>query len=48
MRTDSRTYSKEFIKKAKGFIKSEYGNEYIHNDVDKLSEHEKKSKKRKR
>ena len=49
MRTDSRTYSKEFIKKAKGYIKSEYGDEYIHNDVDKLSERsEKKSKKKKK
>lgn len=49
MRTDSRTYSKEFIKKAKGYIKSEYGDTYIHTDVDKLSErNEKKSKKKKK
>ena len=49
MRTDSRTYSKEFIKKAKGYIKNEYGDEYIHDNVDKLSErNEKKSKKKKK
>ena len=38
MRTDSKTYSKEFIDKVKPFIKEKYGEEYIHKNVDALSE----------
>jgi DNA topoisomerase-1 len=37
MRTDSKTYSKEFIDKTKTFIKQRYGIEYIHSNIDSLS-----------
>ena len=52
MRTDSKTYSQEFIEKAKDYIKNSYGDEYINKNVDKLSERsenkpKKKSKKEK-
>ena len=51
MRTDSKTYSQEFIEKAKEHIKNSYGEEYINKDVNKLSERseskpKKKSKKK--
>ena len=51
MRTDSKSYSKEFIEKAKDYITNAYGDEYINKDVDKLSERneskpKKKSKKK--
>jgi len=36
MRTDSMTYSKEFIKSTKKYIKSQYGNDYITKNTDKL------------
>lgn len=36
MRTDSTTYSEEFIEKSIKFISSEYGNEYIHSDIKRL------------
>ena len=38
MRTDSKTYSREFIEAAKKYIKSEYkdGEKYIGDDIDKL------------
>ena len=38
MRTDSTTYSLEFIEKASDFIKDTYGDEYLHEQVTKLSE----------
>jgi DNA topoisomerase-1 len=38
MRTDSKIYSKEFVEKSKIFIASEYGEEYIHSNIDMLSE----------
>lgn len=38
MRTDCKIYSKEFIEKSKDFIKKEYGDEYIHPNIDLLSE----------
>jgi DNA topoisomerase-1 len=38
MRTDSKIYSKEFIEKSKEFIRDEYGEEYIHTNIDLLSE----------
>lgn len=47
MRTDSRTYSKEFIQKAKTFIKTEYGNKFIHKQIDILSLAKGASKKKK-
>ena len=48
MRTDSKTYSKEFISKASKYIEKEYGKEFVHENVDSLSERkEKKSKKKK-
>ena len=37
MRTDSKTYSKEFIKKSKDFIKERYGKEFINPKIDSLS-----------
>lgn len=38
MRTDSTTYSKEFIETSKDKIQNAYGEEYIHKDIDLLSE----------
>jgi DNA topoisomerase-1 len=52
MRTDSTTYSLEFIEKASEFIKETYGDDYLHEHVNKLSERatsdkpKKKSKKK--
>jgi DNA topoisomerase-1 len=37
MRTDSTMYSKEFIESAKKYILENYGEQYIHSDVDSLS-----------
>ena len=50
MRTDSTTYSAEFIAKAGKYIVDKYGEEYKHPDIEKLSERkeEKKSKKKKK
>lgn len=49
MRTDSKIYSKEFIDKSKEFIRGEYGEEYIHANIDLLAEtgEVKKTKKKK-
>jgi DNA topoisomerase I len=38
MRTDSTTYSLEFIEKASDFIREKYGPDYLHEDVTRLSE----------
>ena len=38
MRTDSTTYSEEFIKDITGFIKSKYEKRYVRPDISKLSE----------
>lgn len=38
MRTDSTTYSLEFIEKASEFIKETYGDDYLHEHVTRLSE----------
>jgi DNA topoisomerase I len=38
MRTDSNTYCLEFIERASGFIKDKYGDAYLHEDVNRLSE----------
>ena len=51
MRTDSTTYSVEFIEKASEFIKEKYGDDYLHENVMQLSERKaekpkKKSKKK--
>jgi len=35
MRTDSKTYSKEFVDKTKSFIKNKWGEDYIHNDIER-------------
>ena len=45
MRTDSTTYSKDFIKTAKSFIKEKYGNEYLLKEIDTLSLRKSKSPK---
>ena len=49
MRTDSKTYAPEFIETAKTWITGKYGSEYLHPNVDSLSERseDKKSKKKK-
>ena len=49
MRTDSTTYSAEFIAKAGKYIVGKFGEEYKHPDIEKLSERKeaKKSKKKK-
>ena len=49
MRTDSMTYSKEFIKKASDYINKNHGKDYIRSDIESLSERkeEKSSKKKK-
>ena len=46
MRTDSKVYSKEFIKKTKDFINKEYGDKYISSNIDSLSEKQKETKKK--
>ena len=38
MRTDSKTYSKEFISKASDYINKNYGEEYKNSNISKLSE----------
>ena len=38
MRTDSTTYSKDFIKTAGKYIKDKYGNDYLTDDIEKLAE----------
>lgn len=47
MRTDSPVYSKEFIAKAKKYIEGQYGNEYVREDIDSLSENKKSASKKK-
>ena len=51
MRTDSTTYSEEFLKTAKPFITNKWGKDYLHEDVDRLAlrgnDAPKKSKKKK-
>jgi len=47
MRTDSTTYSKDFIETAKEAIKNKYGNEHIHIDIDRHSERRVTSPKKK-
>jgi len=51
MRTDSTTFSSEFIEKASDFIKNKFGDDYLHENVSRLSERtvektKKKSKKK--
>ena len=49
MRTDSTKYSKEFVDKAKKYIKTEYGTDYISKNIEKLvnsGSSEKKKKKK--
>jgi DNA topoisomerase-1 len=50
MRTDSTTFSKEFLVTAESFIKDKYGDDYVSVDIYKLSERssENKSKKKKK
>ena len=44
MRTDSACYSKDFIEKLKKHIKSEFGETYIHKNIDMLSKNKNKNK----
>ena len=46
MRTDSTTYSKEFIDISKNYIIDKYGSEYVHLNIDSLSEKNDKSVKK--
>ena len=46
MRTDSAVYSKEFIAKAKKYIENAYGDEYVREDIDSLSENKKSGAKK--
>jgi len=52
MRTDSSTYCLEFIQKASDYIKDKFGDKYLHDDVNRLSERKvektKKTKKSKK
>ena len=45
MRTDSKTYSREFISAAKKYITGEYGEEYINTNVDSLGVRQNDTKK---
>ena len=45
MRTDSKVYSKEFLKKAKSLIIKDYGDNYVSSNIDLLSEKQKEKKK---
>ena len=38
MRTDSKTYSKEFVSKSAEFIEEKWGKEYVHENIGRLSE----------
>ena len=50
MRTDSTTYSKEFLEKTKVYITDKYDNKYVNENIDQLSERkvEKKTTKKKK
>ena len=44
MRTDSKVYSKEFIKKSKEYITKMYGDKFVSSDIDSLCERKKEKK----
>jgi DNA topoisomerase-1 len=44
MRTDSKTYSKDFIESAKKYIDSVYGANYINKDIDQLASNQREEK----
>tara|TARA_A100001015_G_scaffold308613_1_gene406545 strand:- start:2829 stop:5051 length:2223 start_codon:yes stop_codon:yes gene_type:complete len=44
MRTDNACYSKDFINQLKPFIKTKYGEEYIHPQIDRLTQNKNKQK----
>ena len=48
MRTDSKKYSKEFVDTAKKYIKKEYGEDYVSNNIAKLVNNEGGEKKKKK
>jgi DNA topoisomerase-1 len=48
MRTDSQTYSKDFLSEAEKYIQKEYGEKYVNPDIEKLSESPKKKGKGKK
>ena len=48
MRTDSRTYSKEFIGKAKKFIEDKWSSKYVNNSIYALSQRYSTKKKEKK
>lgn len=47
MRTDSTTYCMEFIQKASDYITTKYGDKYLHEDVNRLSERQQEKPKKK-
>lgn len=47
MRTDSETYSKEFLEKAKGYITNKWEEKYVRNDLNKMGEKKGKEAKKK-
>jgi len=48
MRTDSKKYSKEFVNTAKKYIKKEYGEDYVSNNISNLVNNEGGEKKKKK
>ena len=48
MRTDSKTYSKDFIETVKPYVKEKYGEEYISKVIDELSVRKEEVKKKKK
>ena len=44
MRTDSKTYSKEFLDKASSYIDKKWGKDYIHEHINRLSERKEEKK----
>ena len=48
MRTDCAIYSEEFIKDAKPFIKKEWGDDYVHENIMRLTQKPEKSSKKKK
>lgn len=47
MRTDSKTYSAEFIEKAKSYIHEQFGDEYIHENINRLCNNQNQNGERK-
>lgn len=46
MRTDSETYSKEFLALAKSYVEKKWGEDYVRSDLEKMGDKDKKKKKK--